>query len=294
LEQIMAIEIRRFQTVDQLGEVALPFLMRQEAHHNLILGFIGRLERQSNPGDSQPYLAAAVSHGAVVAAAAMMPPSPLILSLCDEPDALTELARDVHDFSLGTAAVSAPLPFAPRFAQAWEHLTGEPTRVAMTETCYRLERVRPPSGVGGKARLATEADMQLLTEWQIAFGREATPWERFDIDSVRRGVERRLAQPPEIAGTFIWEDGGRAACMVAYGSPTPNSLRIAPVYTPPEHRRRGYGSACTAAVCQLILDSGKRFVTLFADQANPTSNHIYRTIGFEPVCDAELIRFGGR
>jgi predicted GNAT family acetyltransferase len=71
-------------------------------------------------------------------------------------------------------------------------------------------------------------------------------------------------------------------------------MRIGPVYTPPEHRRQGYASACTAAACVQVLDSGKSFVTLFADLANATSNHVYQAIGFEPVCDAQMIRFGGR
>jgi predicted GNAT family acetyltransferase len=32
-------------------------------------------------------------------------------------------------------------------------------------------------------------------------------------------------------------------------------------------------------------------VTPFTDLANPTSNHIYQEIGFEPVCDAVVYGF---
>jgi hypothetical protein len=32
------------------------------------------------------------------------------------------------------------------------------------------------------------------------------------------------------------------------------------------------------------LSSGKRFACLFTDDANPTSNHIYESIGFRRVC----------
>ena len=35
-------------------------------------------------------------------------------------------------------------------------------------------------------------------------------------------------------------------------------------------------------VFQSILDGGKRYCSLFTDQSNPTSNHIYRQIGFQP------------
>jgi predicted GNAT family acetyltransferase len=82
--------------------------------------------------------------------------------------------------------------------------------------------------------------------------------------------------------------------MASYGGPTPNGLRIGSVYTPPEYRRRGYASACTAATCEFILASGRSFATLFTDLANPTSNRIYQAIGFEPVCDAVQYGFRSR
>ena len=59
-----------------------------------------------------------------------------------------------------------------------------------------------------------------------------------------------------------------------------------PVYTPARHRRRGYGSAITAAVSAERLASGRRFCFLYTDLANPTSNSIYMDIGYEPVCDS--------
>jgi predicted GNAT family acetyltransferase len=39
------------------------------------------------------------------------------------------------------------------------------------------------------------------------------------------------------------------------------------------------------------LKEGKRFCFLYTDLANPTSNHIYQEIGYEPVCEAEQYRF---
>jgi predicted GNAT family acetyltransferase len=79
--------------------------------------------------------------------------------------------------------------------------------------------------------------------------------------------------------------------MVGSTGPTPNGIRIGPVYTPPELRGRGYASACTAAVSQLLLDEGRKFCFLYTDLANPTSNKIYQDIGYTAVCDADVIRF---
>jgi predicted GNAT family acetyltransferase len=93
---------------------------------------------------------------------------------------------------------------------------------------------------------------------------------------------------------YLWEVDGHTVSMVGAGSPTPHGIRIGPVYTPPEARRRGYASALTAAASQHQLDSGCRFCFLFTDLANPTSNRIYQAIGYEPVADVDQYAFAAR
>jgi hypothetical protein len=89
---------------------------------------------------------------------------------------------------------------------------------------------------------------------------------------------------------YLWDDEG-AVSVAASGGPTPNGIRIGPVYTPPELRRRGYASAVTAATSQAELDRGRRFIFLFTDLSNPTSNKIYQQIGYEPVIDVDQLTF---
>jgi predicted GNAT family acetyltransferase len=67
--------------------------------------------------------------------------------------------------------------------------------------------------------------------------------------------------------------------------------RIGPVYTPPERRGHGYGSAVTAAASRWALDKRANHVLLFTDLANPVSNSIYQQIGYIPVADALDVRF---
>jgi predicted GNAT family acetyltransferase len=67
--------------------------------------------------------------------------------------------------------------------------------------------------------------------------------------------------------------------------------RIGPVYTPAEHRGHGYAAALTAAVAEDALAKGAVAVTLFADAANPTSNNVYRRIGFREVAWVVDLRF---
>ena len=79
--------------------------------------------------------------------------------------------------------------------------------------------------------------------------------------------------------------------LCGVGGPTPNGIRIGPVYTPPAARGRGYASNLVAEVSQAALDSGRRFCFLLTDATNPTANHIYREIGYEHVRDVHVHEF---
>jgi hypothetical protein len=159
----------------------------------------------------------------------------------------------------------------------------------MEERIYRLTHVTPPRrAANGRARRATSDDRDLLTALVVAFHEEALPIE--GGDRARRAI---ADWDPETGRQFwIWEDDdGRPVSLVGAGSPTPRGIRIGPVYTPPEHRGRGYASTLTAFVSQRALDAGRQFCFLYTDLANPTSNRIYQAIGYEPVIDALMVRF---
>jgi predicted GNAT family acetyltransferase len=91
---------------------------------------------------------------------------------------------------------------------------------------------------------------------------------------------------------WMWEDeDGRTAAMAGRTATSAGVARIAPVYTPPEHRRRGYGAAVTAACTADALARDADHVVLFTDRSNATSNSVYRRIGFRPIAEREVVHF---
>jgi GNAT superfamily N-acetyltransferase len=58
------------------------------------------------------------------------------------------------------------------------------------------------------------------------------------------------------------------------------------------HRGRGYGTAVTAACTADALVRGAARAVLYTDLGNPTSNWIYQRIGYRPVTDHRMVRFG--
>ena len=182
------------------------------------------------------------------------------------------------------------MPEVDAFAAAWAGLHDVAVAPAFDQRIYALAHLRGPKAVPGAMRLATDDDRPLVLDWCRAFAVEALgDDDGEDRSRLDRNVEARLAD--ERGGFGLWEHAGRTVSLAGFGGPTPNGIRIGPVYTPPADRNRGFGSAVTAAVSQLLLERGHRFCFLYSDLANPTANSIYTRLGYEPVCDSREVSF---
>jgi predicted GNAT family acetyltransferase len=262
------------------------FLCEYEAHHNLILGLAANMVRE--PGRVEnPYLATVEDNGRVIAAALRTPPYNLVLSLAP-PEAIPIIAKDAVEMQPDLPGILGPSEESRAFAEEWRRLTGQDYRPGMMQRIYQLEEVAPVAGVPGELRAATRRDRDLLARWLAAFGEEALG-EEPDLERGRAVAERFLAGGA--SGLVLWEVGGEPVSMAGYGGPTPNGVHVSAVYTPPELRKRGYASACVAALSRRLLDEGRKYCFLFTDLSNPTSNHIYTELGYRPVCDVDEYRF---
>ena len=267
-----------------------PFLLRDEAVHNLLLGVPARLiagERAGAPA-AGIYLSAAVERGEIVGAAMMTPPYRLVLSQASHPDAVRALAEDAAALRPAPPGVQGPDPVAADFVEVWRGLTGEPSRLALHERVHRLDAVRSLPRVPGRLRQAGDQDRPLLLEWLRAFGAEAFGEDNRPPREAETAIDTRLGSPGE--GFVLWDDG-EPRCVAGYGAPTRHGIKVGPVYTPLPFRGRGYGTACVAELSRRLLAGGRRFCMLFTDLSNETSNRIYRRIGYEPVCDVAEYRF---
>ena len=276
-----AVHIRRHASARAFRERAEAWLLAREAEHNLLLGLAARLEH-ATAGFEHPIYLATVERGAEVVGCAFRTP-PFKLGITRLPaEALAPLADDVAGMYDALPGLLGPEPEAAGLARLWSEPRGVVAREGMRQRIYQLERVLPPERPApGHARLATDEDLDTVVAWVAAFTGEALG------SSLRlRPVDQRSVLRGYIAGekVMLWDDGGSRA-LAAAPAETPHGARIGYVYTPPEWRRRGYASACVAALSQRVLEGGRRFCFLYTDLANPTSNAIYQRIGYQPVCD---------
>ncbi|HZT90585.1 MAG TPA: GNAT family N-acetyltransferase [Gaiellaceae bacterium] len=262
------------------------WLAEREALHNLTLGVVHRYAASPGVyGDVVPYFGVAVEGGRIVACVSRTAAVGAILSEVDADGAAEALAGDVHDALPGLAGVVGPSAGTKRFAATWAELSGAAPRVALEQLIYEAESVVVPD-VPGRARAYRRDDRELVVDWLAAFAGEVLLPERVDPEEF---LDRRLADPDTTV--LLWEDGDEPVSLAMSGSPTPKGIRVGPVYTPPPRRRRGYAAAVTAEVTRRALEGGRRYCFLYTDAANPTSNSVYRGIGYRLVGDATQWRF---
>jgi len=279
-----ALDVRVVAEPTEFFERAAGLLLADEPRNNLILGLTGVLRDQ--PGVYPEFSLWLVRDGAdVVGAALRTPPYGLVLGPAS-PAATAALAEAIEGELPGAVGV---VPEIDSFADAWGAKQGVATEVRFAQGIYALERLIEPKDVSGAARVATAGDTELLRNWLIEFSREALHESDPDEARIARTIRQRLER--DDASFVVWENGGPVS-LAGCGGDTPSGSRIGPVYTPPEHRGRGYGSAVTAAITRARLQVGRRFCFLYTDLANPTSNRIYLDLGYERVGDSREYVFG--
>lgn len=279
-------ELSFHEDVDAFAAVVGPALESHEAENNLPLRIFAAL-RSGQYADHPPLLAAIEDSGRTIAVALRTPPHNLIVSFEAPAEAIDLLASTLRRQDEDLPGVVADVPTAAAFTDAWARLGGPRFELARSERIYRLDTVIPPPEASGQMRTATEDDFDLALEWLQAF--ETGTGEPADADPAA-SARRFIPAGPGTRALMLWEVEGQPVSMAGYTGPTRRGMLVSAVYTPPHLRGRGYASACVAALSQHLLDEGRQFCFLFTNLANPTSNHIYQQIGYEPVCDASSYR----
>ncbi|EAW37956.1 GNAT family N-acetyltransferase [Lyngbya sp. PCC 8106] len=276
-------KINNFDAPKLFYQQAKEYLLRYEAEHNLLLGISQALIHSPDRYGNQPYLATVEEEDKIVAIAMITPPYNFLLSKVENFAAIEMIAQDLYQNKISLPGVSGLTTETEIFAQQWHNLTHQAYEIEMHLRIHQLKQVEPIPKVSGFLRLATENDRALLFNWYEEFIQEAAPSEP---TSIEKTVNYHLGQNH----IYLWKNEVPVSMSLATKA-TQNSSRIGLVYTPPEYRKKGYASACVASLSQQLLDQGNQTCYLYTDLANSTSNHIYKNIGYKPVCDWNIYQF---
>lgn len=272
-------ELHQFEDANLFYQKVKDYLLKDEVLHNLLLGATKNLINHPQLCKIKPYLLAVEQNENIIAVAMMTIPYNLLLSQVKDLKAIDIIIQDLQQKYESLTNVNAPVIESKAFTDKWCSLTGKSYKSKLSLRIFKLEKVEFTSQVQGNLRLATENDKQLLKSWHDAFNLEALGKKSSNLDSeswVERVLQKKTA--------YLWDSDIPVSIACSTRS-TPNGIGINMVYTPPEHRRKGYAGACVAGLSQTLLDKGYKFCFLFTDLSNSTSNKIYQQIGYQPVAD---------
>jgi predicted GNAT family acetyltransferase len=195
-----------------------------------------------------------------------------------DPAAVSLIAHALADLDHAVPGIEGDAAACAAFVEAWQARTGRVAAERFRLRHHMLEDVSPVRVPSGASRRADERDAEWLVRAHDAFTDEAK------VPRAPQGTERMVRQRLADARYRLWEDRGIVSFLAA-NLIDGGHARIGPVYTPPEHRGRGYATALVASASRELIARGAARVFLTTDLANPVSNAIYARVGFRAVDD---------
>jgi ribosomal protein S18 acetylase RimI-like enzyme len=273
----MNISVSMYEDTAAFSDVAGEFLRSQPVHHNLILT---RLDgRQAVPGAGRYWVvmkggqAAGVEIQTDPARFAMIVPMDRVSTIA--------LVDAIVDGGVVLPGVFGDVATAASFAGRWTERFKSAATPTHGSRLYELQELNAIGTVKGKHRKADESDRKLAEAWLKAFQTETLN----PTGNIDRLVDGWLTE----GQLWLWQDGEPVSMVVAQ-KPIVEVARLSTVYTPPKKRRRGYAAACVHTISKKLTEAGLHCI-LYTDLGNPTSNSIYRRMGYRAIAEGIHYRF---
>jgi ribosomal protein S18 acetylase RimI-like enzyme len=264
----MGLHVDELHEATRALERVRPFLAARPVEHNLLLTILDQSIEHALRGTFW-----IVTDGPDVVGFAMESPPGKGAVLSHMPVSASRLLAERIALPLPRVVGDAAL--AAAFAGRWTETHSTAVKAIEGQRLYELTNLRPVATAEGSLRLARTADRATLVEWLRAFVNELDLGPE-DADAV---ADLLLAQER----FWVWDNDG-VVSMASASRPAAGVARVQNVYTPPAQRGSGYATACVEHMSRVLVDRGLRCV-LYTDLANPTSNGIYRGIGYEAVVE---------
>jgi GNAT superfamily N-acetyltransferase len=255
------------------------FLSSNAVVHNLVLSILHARVAHADPGR---YWIALYGEKTVVGVVVQSPLEYPATLTPMEPRVVSAMVDAIAEAGVTLPGVNGDAATAAGFAGQWSERSKSAVTPFQGIRLYELLDVGEAPRMEGHLRQAGPEDRSLMIRWTRAFQDEIGE----SADDTETRVDRGLA-----AGQlWVWDKKRETMSMAVSREPTPGVVRISGVYTPPEKRNHGYAAACVHALSVHLRRSGYRCI-LYTDLGNPTSNSIYRRIGYRAIVEALRYRF---
>lgn len=266
------------------SEAIEALLYKEEDRNSLFLGILSQIR---NGRYEEYFLGLATEESEILAAVLMTPPHPLQLIAFKETENLAiELAVQLKKENVEIPGVIGDKGFAQKFAEAWAAETGAAIELLMDEGLYWIDAVtKGLEKSPGTWRVANKRDAELLEEWYLLFEKDTGIGA-----SSHKEAAAKIEQFLDDKEIYVWEVQGEVFSCMKKSRPSKHGISVGFVFTPEKYRKKGYARSLVAEVTEeLLLEFD--FVMLYTDLKNPTSNKIYREIGYEQIANPVHLGF---
>ncbi|MEZ4888259.1 MAG: GNAT family N-acetyltransferase [Chitinophagales bacterium] len=280
--------LTQYSNPQEFLQKVCPFLERNEAMNNLLLGTSFRLAQPDNSEIAAKALLIVVEEKKEVVFVAIQtaPHSLIIAAKAEYMDKGSEaIIKLLEDEEMEIPGVIGEKSLGHIFAQKWCSRKNLGFKSLMEMGVFQLDKVTELDIAEGNLRLVNESDEDLLTDWILGFDSET--FQEETLESARKLAKVKLQSGRQ----YIWETNGVPVSMASGTRPTNHCMTISVVYTPPKYRKNGYARSCVAQISRMMLDRGYQFCALFTDLSNPTSNKIYQEVGYYKVGEFVNLKF---
>jgi predicted GNAT family acetyltransferase len=262
----------------QMSQKALE---EDEINGNLIFGLSNTLLKNENTyGKEAPLYSIVYKNNEISLIGLMTPPRNLLLYENKNLDSgiMEYFVENLYSRNIHIPGVIGEKNIAKLFMEKWTKIKNSNFKINMNLRVFKLTKVEEYIKPVGLFRKAEERDIECIIEFITNFSSETK--EPNSSSRIKEMAENGIVNN-EI---YVW-DNKNIVSMAKKQRPTKHGMAVGGVYTPLEHRYKGYATALVAELSQNILNSGKLFCTLYTDLSNPTSNSRYQKIGYKPIYD---------
>ncbi|WLR48840.1 GNAT family N-acetyltransferase [Halobacillus litoralis] len=262
-----------------------PLLLNKEAENNLPLGILERLK--NSQGKEACHLIRFQENGRTTFMTMRTPPHLWIIPSFDHWDAahIRAFIQYLIKEDFDVPGILGERKAVECFLDEWINHTGQKAEVHMEQGIFRLNQLKTIRNQKGQLIEADASHQFMVENWLEQYGKET-------------GEDHVAGRAKELAESLIkdqrlhlWIVEGTAVSMASRARTTKNGATINAVYTPDQYKRKGYASQAVWHLTDKLLKSGYSFCSLYTDLGNPTSNSIYKKIGYERIGDSIVYHF---
>lgn len=270
--------VKHFTKIEQIPENIFFFLNENPFSNYETLQSLEELK--ANPGKYEGLLECLIveKNGIIQVLTFRVPPYNLMISHACELTAVKAIVEYIGKERIQVPGIFGPSEACSLFVEEWENMYGEGFQTSNESWFFLLEKLNQLPKNIGNVLTASGEHKKVLFRWSEASILELIPKspETF-YESCRKNLAMRIRDKK----IFILMVNETLVSMGSITGKYRDMQFINDIYTPPEHRRKGYATElCTQLVRKIKKDNNNRPVlTVFV--SNEKAMRIYTKIGFK-------------